>query len=185
MSRNVLVRSLVAAAVGVLVAVGAAHAQAAAAPAAVVRVAVIDVQRILTDSGPGKETLAKLKQMQDGKIAEAKTKQDEIQALRTRINDGRLSLAEDKIADLEKQVEDKMIAFRRFQDDADRDLQKARDDAFDAIEKRVLPIIGEIGKENGYTLVFNKYQSGLVYADDKIDITNQVIQRFDAANKAK
>ncbi|MGE5233453.1 MAG: OmpH family outer membrane protein [Acidobacteriota bacterium] len=186
MSRNVLVRSLVAAAVGALVAVGAAQAQAAAAaPAPVVRVAVIDVQRILTDSGPGKETLAKLKQLQDGKIAEAKTKQDEIQALRTRINDGRLSLAEDKIADLEKQVEDKMIAFRRFQDDADRDLQKARDDAFDAIEKRVLPIIGQIGKENGYTLVFNKYQSGLVYADDKIDITDQVIQRFDAANKAK
>jgi Skp family chaperone for outer membrane proteins len=28
------------------------------------------------------------------------------------------------------------------------------------------------------TLIFNKFQSGLVYADETIDITDEVIQRF-------
>src|SRR4030095_9690257 len=108
-------------------------------------------------------------------------KQDEINQLRARINDGRLSLAEDKIAEMEKAAEDRVIAFRRFQDDADRELQKARDVAFDAIEKKVLPLIDQIGSEGSYTIILNKYQSGLIFADDKVALTSEVIKRFDAS----
>jgi len=134
-------------------ALAAALVPAASAQTAGAKIGVIDVQRILTESVAGKQAMG---------------------------NDGRLSLAEDKIAEMEKQAEDKVIAFRRFQDDADRDLQKARDVAFDAIEKRVLPLINQIGNEGGYTVIFNKFQSGLIYADDKVDLTAEVIKRFDA-----
>ncbi len=175
----VLPRPLATAALAAVLAASTLAAQAPA-PAAGMRIAVIDVQRILIDSAPGKETLARLKQLQDRKLAEAKTQQDEINALRQKINDGRLSLTEDKLAEMEKQAEDKVISFRRFQDDADRELQKAREQAFDDIEKRVLPIINQVGAEGGYTMIFNKFGSGLVFADDKIDITAQVIERFNA-----
>jgi outer membrane protein len=184
MARRNAVPFLAAAAVALAVPVAAQTAPAA--PGAL-RLAVIDVQRILVESAPGKEAMTRLKGLQDQKLAEAKTKQDEISQLRGRISEGRLSLAEDKLAELEKQAEDKMIAFRRFQDDADRELQKARDEAFGSIEKRVLPIINQVGGEGGYTLIFNKFQSGLIFADDKVDITNQVIERFNsgAASQGK
>ena len=39
-------------------------------------------------------------------------------------------------------------------------------------------VADQIGAERGYTLIFNKFQSGLVYADDAVDITDDVIQRF-------
>jgi outer membrane protein len=145
------------------------------------KIALIDVQRLVTDSAYGKEALAKLKKLNDDKVAEGKAKQDEIEGLRKRLNEGRLSLAEDKIAELEKQLEDKVISFRRFSDDADRDLQKARDTTLADVERKVMPVIEQVGKEFGYTLVFNKFQSGLVYADDSTDITQLVVQRFDAA----
>lgn len=44
-----------------------------------------------------------------------------------------------------------------------------------------MPIIEQAGQEFGYTLIFNKFQSGLVYADEAADITPLIIQRFDAA----
>ena len=44
-----------------------------------------------------------------------------------------------------------------------------------------MPIIDQIGKEQGLTLIFNKFQSGLVYADDTVDITDEVIRRFNTA----
>jgi outer membrane protein len=179
MNRRFISRSL--AAIAMLAALVPA---AASAQGPTVKVGVIDVQRILTESVAGKEAMAKLKGLQDQKLAEAKSKQDEINQIRTRINEGRLSLAEDKIAEMEKQAEDKVIAFRRFQDDADRDLQKARDQAFDAIEKRVLPVINQVGAEGGFTVIFNKFQSGLIFADDKIDLTADVIKRFDSAAAA-
>ncbi len=35
----------------------------------------------------------------------------------------------------------------------------------------------------GYTLIFRKFESGLIYADEAVDITKLVITRLDAAAK--
>lgn len=172
-------------AAGLALALGAVALVAAPQPAAAqgaVKVAVIDVQRLVTDSVAGKEALARLKKLQDDKIAEGKAKQDEIEALRKKLNEGRLSLADDKIAELEKQLEEKVTAFRRFQEDAERELNKSRDTSFAEIERKVSPIIEAAGREGGYTLIFNKFQSGLVFAVESADITDQIVQRFDAAS---
>ena len=100
---------------------------AAAVPAAAeTKVAVIDVQRVVTESDPGKGALQKLKQLQDQKMEEGKSLQQELDALRDRFNKQRFTLAEDKLRELEKQIEDKTIALKRFQDDATRELEEAR-----------------------------------------------------------
>ena len=158
---------------------------ASAALAQGAKVAVIDVQRLVTDSVAGKEALARLKKLQDEKIAEGKAKNDEVDSLRKRLNEGRLSLADDKISELEKQLEEKVTGLRRFQEDAERDFNKSRETTFSEIERRVFPVIEQVGKEGGYAFIFNKFQSGLLYADDTSDITNQIIQRFDSAATQK
>ncbi|MBP9144549.1 MAG: OmpH family outer membrane protein [Thermoanaerobaculia bacterium] len=158
---------------------------ASAALAQAGKVAVIDVQRLVTDSVAGKEALARLKKLQDDKIAEGKAKNEEVDNLRKRLNEGRLSLADDKISELEKQLEEKVTGLRRFQEDAERDFNKSRETTFGEIERRVFPVIEQIGKEGGYAFIFNKFQSGLLYADEAADITNQVIQRFDGAATPK
>ena len=38
-----------------------------------------------------------------------------------------------------------------------------------------------LGKEMGLALIFNKFESGLVYASEAVEITDTVIQRFNAA----
>ena len=154
---------------------------AAQAPA---KVAVIDVERILLESERGKTALQELDALRKQKQEEGETLQQEITDLRTRLTEGQLSLAQDKIAELQKQLEDRVIALRRFQDDANRELSKKRDDILGRIEQSVFPVINQIGQEGGYTLIFNKYNSGLVYADEAVDITTQVIERYNQANPA-
>ena len=102
----------------------------------------------------------------------------------TVVEGGDVLVVDDKIAEMEKQLEEKVTGFRRFQEDAEKELGKSQEQAFADIERRVAPIIEQAGKEGGYTLMFNKYQSGLVYANEAADITNQIIQRFDAAAPA-
>ena len=82
---------------------------------------------------------------------------------------------------MSKELEDKQIAIRRFQDDAQREVQDAQRRELGRLEERILPIINQVGQEQGFILIFNKFQSGLVYADDAIDITDTVIQRFNTA----
>jgi len=149
--------------------------------AAETKVAVIDVQRVVTESDPGKGALQKLKQVQDQKLERGKGLQQELDQLRDRYNKQRFTLADDKLRELEKEVEDKTIELKRFQDDASRELDEARRKELDALEQRIMPIIDQIGKEQGLTLIFNKFQSGLVFADEAVDITDEVIRRFNTA----
>ena len=170
----------------VLATAGAAHAQgapAAARPSAAgpIKIAVIDTERILLNSQAGKKAVAELKTVQEQKERELDRQQKEIRDLQTKIDEGRLSLAQDKLADMEKQLEDKVITARRLQDDANRELQKKKDDVLGSVDQRVMPVINQVGKELGYTLIFRKFESGLIYADDAVDITPIIIQRLDAA----
>src|SRR6266542_3177579 len=56
--------------------------------------------------------------------------------------------------------------------------QSMTDDKREQLQKRVLPVIQQVGKEKGFTLIFNKFQSGLVYADEGVDVTDDVLKRF-------
>jgi outer membrane protein len=151
------------------------------APAQGLKIAVIDVNRIMTDSQRGKSVLAGIEKLQSERSAQLKTLNEELTEMQKRFQEGRLSLAEDKLAELQAQIEEKDRAFKRAREDAERDVQKRRADEIEKIETAVFPIINGLGKEGGYTLIFNKFQSGLVYADDTVDITNEVIKRLDAA----
>jgi len=86
---------------------------------------------------------------------------------------------DDKRDQLNKEYQEKGIAYKRFQDDAQRDVQEAQQKELAELEKRVLPVINQVGKEKGYTLIFNKFAPGmLVYADESVDITDEVLRRF-------
>jgi outer membrane protein len=159
----------------------AASAQAAAPASGAIKIAVIDTEKILVNSAAGKKALAELKKLQEAKEKEFGTKQQEIKDLQAKVSDGRLSLAQDKLDEMQKQLEDKVIALRRLQDDATRDLTKKRDDVLGQIDQQVMPVINQAGKELGYTLIFRKFESGLIYADEAVDITDSIIKRLDAA----
>ena len=162
--------------------VPAAIVMAVALPAAAqVKLAVIDVQRVVTESDPGKEVMQKLRALSDSKAQQGQTLQQELTALQDQLNKQRFTVSEARQAEMSKQIEDKQIAIRRFQDDAQRELQEAQRRELGGLEERILPIINQIGQERGLTLIFNKFQSGLVYADDTIDITDAVITKFNTA----
>lgn len=163
---------------------GAALAQSGESSVAATRMAVIDVQRLLFDSKVGQQAVETLRNLREQKQAEAQTHESEISALQDRVAEGRLSLSQDRLAELEKQVEEKLIDYQRFQDDAKRELQEGQEETFGAIEHDVMPIINQAAVELGYSVILNKFQSGLLFASETIDITDTILERFDQATAA-
>jgi outer membrane protein len=145
------------------------------------RVAVIDVQRVLANSAAGKAASERLKKLQDDRVARAKAMDEEIQKLESDLNTKKLSLSDDKLAEMTKQASDKKIAAQRYAQDAEREMGEARDRALMELEGKIKPVIDSIGKEMGLAAIFNKFESGLVYASEAIDITDTVIKRFNDA----
>jgi outer membrane protein len=149
------------------------------------RIGVIDTEKILLSSQAGRKAIAELKKIQEQKETELRAKQGEIKDLQEKIQQGRLSLAQDKLVDMEKQLEDKSTLLKRMSEDATRELNKKKDDLLGSIDEKVMPVINQIGKEQGYTMIFRKFESGLIYADEGVDLTQAVIQRLDAMAAAK
>jgi outer membrane protein len=156
-------------------AAGTASAQTGAAP----KIAVIDVQKLVVESAAGKEAQGRVKKVVDSKQGEGEKLQKDLAALQQKITDQGPSMTDDKRDQLNKEYQEKGIAYKRFQDDAQRQVQEAQQKELGELEKRVLPVINQVGKEKGYTLIFNKFAPGmLVYADESVDITDEVLRRF-------
>ncbi len=148
------------------------------------RVAVIDVQRVLATSNPGKVALERLKKMQEERIGKARSMDEELKKLDSELSTKRLSLSEVRIAELTKSISDRKIAMQRYAQDADREVSEARDRTLLELEGKIKPVIDALGKEMGLAVIFNKFESGLVYASEAIDLTETVIQRFNASPQA-
>lgn len=146
------------------------------------KIGLIDTELILRDSATGKAALASLNTLREQKEAEGKALAAQVEGLQTRLAEGRLSLSADAIAEIEKELEDKAISLRRFEDDANRELTKKRQEVLREVDSKVMPIINAVGEEMGYDLIFRKFESGLIYASEGIDITPAVITRLDAQN---
>ena len=145
------------------------------------KVGVIEVQRIVQDSAVGKESLARIQKISTAKQEDLTKRQTELRDIEKRIQEQGKSLSEDAMEKLQKDYQAKALDLKRFQDDAQRELEELQRKELTELEKKVLPVIEAVSKELGYTLVFNKFQSGLLYADDAVDITAAVIQKFNTA----
>jgi outer membrane protein len=168
----------VLAGIAALVAATAVAQTASPAASTPPRIAVIDVERLVRDSALGKEAFARLKKINDAKKDDADKLAKELREMEQKLADQGQSLAEDKREALQKQYQERAIAFKRFNDDAKRELDQAQTKELAELEKRVLPIITQVGKERGYQLIFNKFNAGLLFADDTADVTEDVLKRF-------
>jgi len=142
------------------------------------KLGVIDVERVISESAAGKESFMKLKKMQEEKEKDGRKLVEDLSALEKQLSDQKFILSDEKLKDLQKAYEDKQIAFKRFKDDSERDLKNGRDEELKKLEEKIFPIINQVGKDLGYSVLFNKFNSGLVYADEGVDITDEILKRF-------
>jgi outer membrane protein len=175
---NRILTFVAGAAMAALPVAAVAQAPASPTPAALQKIAVIEVQRIIQESAVGKEALARIQKLQQAKQEDLAKRQKELHDLEQKIQEQGKSLSEDAMEKLQKDYQAKAVDLKRFQDDAQRDLEEAQRKELKTLEERIMPVIDALGKEMGYNLIFNKFNSGLLFASDDADITNSVITRF-------
>jgi Skp family chaperone for outer membrane proteins len=155
-----------------------AAAQQAARP---LKIGVIDPERVVAESARGKLAVDRLNKERDQRLAEGTRMRQEIADLQKRMNDGRLSLGADKLKQLNDEIEEKTIGLQRYGENAQREMTKLEQEIMDPIEQQILKVINQIGAEQGYTLIFKKFQSGLIFAYAWVDLAPLVIPRLTAA----
>ena len=142
------------------------------------KVGVFNADRVLAESQRGQQALALFRQLRDQRVAELQVQQDEINTLQQQAIAATPGSPE--AARLQRDVEDLMLRLNRLQEDVQQELGTRQNELTLGITEMVAQIIEVMGEEEGYTLIFNAIQSGLVYIGPTLDITDEIIQRINA-----
>jgi outer membrane protein len=152
----------------------------AAAQETNIKIAVVDLEAIVALSPGGKALGKQLENFEASVKADVEKMRADRRDLTTRIQEGRNSLSEDKLAEMQKQIEDLTIAERRLLDDKQREGQKMQSEGLKKIEKQLEPVFNKIRDEEGYDLILNRVPGVVVMAGERVDITQKVIARLEA-----
>lgn len=173
-NRPILAACLVAVAVLALPLAGKAQS-------APVKIGVVNLDYIVANSSEGKQLQARLQQFQQTIQAEAAQKNEAARAIRQQIAEGANSLSEDRLSELQKQYEDAQIAIKRYQDDKQREGRKIQEEGLRAIEKQLEPVFRAVRDEEGFDIILNNVPGTVVMVSERVDVTQKVIDRLDAA----
>lgn len=147
------------------------------------KIAFIVLQRVVAESNEGKQASARVQALQQKKVAELNEKQKAAQGLQEKLDKSGAVMSEAARADLAKQVERANVDLQRATQDAQQEMQELQTQLQEEFQRRVAPVIEAVGKEKGLHFIFNGPDSGLVYGDAALDITGEVIKKFDATSK--
>jgi outer membrane protein len=149
----------------------------------VAKIGVIDAQKALKNSEAGKKVLAEISAA--GKEMEGKLKglQTEIKALNEKLERESMvmtkELREEKEREIRIKINDLKVQEKKFS----KELQGLQKKHLSQIRKDILEIADEIGKKGNYLLIMENV--GVLYAPNSIDITDELIKKYDAAYKSK
>jgi Skp family chaperone for outer membrane proteins len=106
---------------------------------------------------------------------------DAIRALQNRYSTGRLTMTQEALMGLQADIETKTTERKRFEEDKTREFQQFQFNLVQKIRDEMVTIIQALRKERGYDLVLDLGTSGIVDFDPSLDITAEVVRRYDAS----
>ena len=144
------------------------------------KIGIVDLQRALNLSQEGvaakKEISAQLKKFE----AEFKKKQDELQRLKDELEKQAVLLSDSAKAEKELEYQKNVKELQRFNKDVKDELQQKDAAHTKRILNELFATLQKIGKEGGYTMIIEKNEGAVIFYDDAIDLTDQLIKAYDA-----
>lgn len=144
------------------------------------KIAYMNIPRIAAESGEGKASTAKVNALREKKLAELNGKNKQLETAQQKLNSGGL-LSEEARAATQKEAEKLQVEIQRLQQDAEAEMQELQQQLQLDFQRKLSPIIQQVATEKGLHLLLSQTDAGMVWADSGLDLTAEIIKRFDAA----
>ncbi|HLY60924.1 MAG TPA: OmpH family outer membrane protein [Terriglobia bacterium] len=171
------------------------RAQSPSAGAASGKIGLLNIQAAILNTAEGKKSMADLDKKYQPKKAELQKMQQDIQGLEDQIQRQQTAASDTAQAQLTRQLDEKKKIFTRTQQDAQDDFTSDRSDVVSRISQKMGRVVQDFAEQNGYAAILdtvapvfsNNGQIGdaqvpVYYAGKDVDITEEIVRRYDAAN---
>jgi outer membrane protein len=158
---------------------------AASFGADVAKIGVVNFQTILEKSDAGKTAMAEINKHGKELEASLKKKGEEIEAIKNKLEREALVMSKEMREEKEREIRISTNDLKILQNKYTADLRQLEAKLVRNIQKEVLEIIAEIGKKEGFLVIFEKREAGVMYSPDTIDITDRLIQKYNSIYSQK
>ena len=145
-----------------------------------VKYAFVNVQRIASESAEGKVATAQVNGLVLKKQAESNERTKALQAAQQKLESGGNVLSDVARAQLQKEIERQTVDIQRFTEDAPQEVQALQQQLQLDFQQKLAPVIESVAKERQLHMIFSVSDSGLVWGSASLDLTLEIIQKFDA-----
>jgi outer membrane protein len=157
-----------------------------ALPAAVLaepKFGYVDLQRALNEVDEGKGAKASLKKEFDQKQKMLDEKQEELKRFKADFDKQSVVMADEAKKEKQNELDRKFIEVQGLYVQLQKELTEKEREMTRGIFDRMGAIIREIAEAEAFTMVFEKSDSGLLYAPVSLDLTNELIRKYNAKYK--
>jgi outer membrane protein len=146
----------------------------------VAKIGVVDFQTILEKSDAGKMAMAEINKHGKELEASLKKKGQEIDETKKKLEREALVMSKEKRDEKEREIRISTNDLKILQNKYTTDLRQLEAKLVRDIQKEVVEIITKIGKKEGFLVIFEKREAGVLYSPDTIDITDRLIQDYNS-----
>jgi len=142
----------------------------------VVKIGVVDFQKVLTESESGKAVESMMtkrgKEMETG----LKDLGSQIDQITEQMNKDAMVMSKEKRDEKQRELEIKKYDFQSLQKKYQTEFRDLEAKMINKLKKEIFYLAKEIGQKEGYMLIVE--QSAVIYYPDSIDITKQIIEAY-------
>ena len=146
--------------------------------------AFVDIQVIASNSTEGKAATAKLDELRKKKNTELQSKATALKGMQDKLQAGGTVLSDSARAQLQKEIEKGQRDLEYAQQDAQTEVQDMTNQLQEEFQTKLNPILEQIRADKGLLMIFSSRDAGIVAADMGLDLSEEVIKRFDATKTA-
>jgi outer membrane protein len=145
----------------------------------------VNIQRAILEVEEGKRAKENLKKTFDAKQASLSAKETELKKMKDELEKQSVvkNPNDPATAAQRKNFQDKLMELQQVFVKEQQELQQEEQKMLSGITEKMKKVIAEIGDQGGYTLILEIQDSRLLYAKAHLDLTNEVIRKYNSRYK--
>jgi outer membrane protein len=150
-----------------------------------VKLGYVDLQRALMEVNEGKSAKKQLEKMKSDRQKKLDVRQNELRDLQKNLEAQQAFMQEDvrrqKKQEFAQRLQELQATYLNLQKELAAEEAKLTKGIYDRMGR----ILGKIGEKQGYTMILEKSQSSVLWAPRHLDLTNDLIRRYNAGQGKK
>lgn len=145
------------------------------------KIATIHIQNAMVGTKEGQKAAQALQAKVEPRRKQIEAKQAAIAAKQADVNKSRNTMAEAKLASLQRDIDALTKSLQRDSQDAQEEIQQDQDKVLNELGQKMMVVIDKYARDNNYSVVIDisTQQSPVLWASNNVDITKEIIDLYD------